>query len=103
VGVSPGGSPVPRALSLAAPMPNPSRGDVALAIETFESGTVQLAIVDAAGRLVRHAELAAAGAGTLHWTWDGRDDRGRATPAGFYSVRATGHAGGVSRGLVRIE
>jgi hypothetical protein len=103
VGVSPGGSAVPQALSLAAPTPNPSRGEVALAIETFEAGAVRLEIVDAAGRLVRHAELAAAGAGVLHWAWDGRDDRGRATPAGFYRVRATGRAGGASRGLVRID
>lgn len=107
VGVDPSGSPggavVPRALSLAAPMPNPSRGEVTFSLETYEAGAVRLEIVDATGRLVRHAELAAAGAGTLHWTWDGRDDRGRATPAGYYRVRATGRAGGVSRGLVRTN
>jgi len=107
VGVDPGGDPegsiVPRALSLAAPMPNPSRGDVALAIETFEPGTVRLDIVDAAGRIVRHAELSSAGAGTLRWTWDGRDDQGHATPAGVYAVRATGPSGGMSRGLSRIH
>ena len=94
---------VPRALALAAPAPNPSRGDVTFSLETFEAGTVRLEVVDAAGRLVRHTQLASAGPGTLGWTWDGDRDDGRPTPAGFYTVRAIGRAGGVSRGLVRIN
>jgi len=103
VGVPQGHVQVPRALTLAAPAPNPSRGTVTFSLETFEAGPVRLEIVDAAGRLVRHTELAGSGPGPLAWTWDGRGDDGRATPAGYYQVRAIGRSGGVSRGLVRID
>lgn len=103
VGVASGGSPVPRALVLAAPAPNPSRGDVTFSLEVFEAGPVTLEVLDAAGRRVRHVELASEGPGTLRWTWDGLDGRGHLTPAGIYRVRAIGRSGGMSRGLVRID
>jgi len=102
VGVSPGGPNVPRALQLAAPMPNPSRGPVSFALEVYDDGPVTLEVVDAAGRLVRRAELEAAGPGPRAWIWDGRDSHGRATPAGVYRVRAMGRSGGTSRGMVRV-
>lgn len=99
--------PVPRALQLAAPTPNPSRDAVTFSLEVFEAGSVRLEIVDALGRRVRGAELAGAGPGPgpgpLTWTWDGRDEAGRPTPAGVYRVRAVGRSGGMSRGLVRVE
>jgi len=103
VGIDPGGPIVPRALHLAAPAPNPSRGQVALSLEVYDGGPVTLEIVDAAGRLVRRAELAAMGPGARTWTWDGRDATGRQTPAGYYRVRAMGPSGGMSRGLVRVN
>ena len=103
VGVPPGGRVVPRALELAAPSPNPSRGDVALSLEVFEAGPVRIEILDAGGRLVRRAELAAVEPGALHWTWNGLDAAGRRAPPGHYLVRAIGAAGGKSRGLVRVE
>jgi flagellar hook assembly protein FlgD len=52
---------------------------------------------------VRGAELGSAGPGALTWTWDGRDEAGRPSPAGVYRVRAVGRSGGMSRGLVRVE
>jgi FlgD Ig-like domain len=93
----------PRALALAAPAPNPSRGDVLLSLETFEADAVRLEVVDAAGRIVRHAVVTSAGAATLHWSWNGRGDDGRPTPAGYYNVRAIGRTGGASCGLVRVR
>jgi flagellar hook capping protein FlgD len=102
-GVPPGGPVVTRALQLAAPKPNPSRGPVSIALEVFDGAPVTLEVVDAAGRLVRRTELAAAGPGHRAWTWDGRDAAGRQTPAGYYRVRAKGPAGGMSRGLVRLD
>lgn len=103
VGVENAVASVPRALELAAPSPNPSRGPVTLAMEAFEPGAVKIEIVDAAGRLVRHVELSAAAPGPLRWTWDGRSDDGRETAAGVYRVRAIGRSGGMSRGLVRVR
>ena len=102
VGVAPGSPIVPRAIQLAAPTPNPSRGAVSFALEVYDDGPVTMDVVDAAGRLVRRAELAAAGPGPRIWVWDGRDAHGRSAPAGYYRVRAMGRSGGVSRGLVRV-
>jgi hypothetical protein len=103
VGVEPGGPAVAQPLRLATPVPNPSRGPVAFTLEVYDGGAVNLEIVDVAGRRVRRAELAAGGSTTRVWTWDGRDDSGRALPAGYYRVRATSPSGGMSRGLVRID
>ena len=102
-GIAPGGPSVARALQLAAPAPNPSRGPVAFSLEVYDGAPVTLEIVDVAGRVLRRAELAAALPGPRAWTWDGRDHAGRATPAGYYRVRAVGASGGMSRGLVRID
>jgi hypothetical protein len=96
------GRTVPRALQLAAPSPNPSRGDVALSLETFDGEPVRLEIVDAMGRIVQRTVLAGAGPGMRSWTWNGLDDAGVRVPPGHYRVRARGVAGGMSRGLVRI-
>ena len=93
---------VPRALELAPPAPNPSRGDVTLSLQSFDGGPVRVEILDAGGRLVRRFEHAA-GAGTRTWTWDGRDASGHVAAPGWYRVRATGPSGGMSRTLVRIE
>lgn len=103
LGVPPGGPRVPRALVLAAPAPNPSRGSVILALETFEPGAVRIEIVDAAGRMVRTAELADAAPGARRWTWDGLDASGRRASPGYYRVRAVGRSGGMSRGLILID
>ena len=94
---------VPRALQLAPPSPNPSRGDVSLSLETFDSAPVRLEILDASGRIVQRTELAGASPGTRTWTWDGRNAAGRKVAPGYYRVRATGVAGGMSRGLVRTQ
>ncbi len=103
VGVPPGGPPVAQAMRLAPPVPNPSSGPVAFSLEVFDQGPVRLEVVDAAGRLVRRAELAGGRSGTRIWTWDGRDDAGRRVPAGYYRVRAVGRSGGMSRPLVRVQ
>src|SRR5262245_19106666 len=100
----PGSGPaVPRALQLAAPSPNPSRGDVAFSLETFDGEPVRLEIVDVMGRIVQRTVLAGAGPGRRSWTWNGLDAAGARVPPGHYSVRARGVAGGMSRGLVRIQ
>ena len=92
-----------RAVVLAPPSPNPSRGPVALSLTSPDGGAVHLQILDAAGRVVRMAELPAGPAGARRWTWDGADAAGRATAPGVYRVRAWSSAGGMSRPLVRIR
>lgn len=104
LGVEPGTRIAARQpVALAPPAPNPSRGRVVLALETFESGPVHLQIVDAGGRLMRHAELADGPAGARSWTWDGADDHGRTLAPGYYRVRAWGPSGGTSRPVIRVR
>jgi hypothetical protein len=101
-GVGPDAPGVPHPLAMAPPYPNPSRGPVALAIDTFEDAAITIQVVDVMGRVIRHAALAPAGAGLRLWTWDGRTDAGATAAAGVYRVRAFGPSGGVSRSLVRV-
>ncbi len=109
VGVGPdvpggaGGPAAGRPVWLAPPSPNPARGAVACAVETFDEGPVRLTVVDARGRVVRSASLPAAPAGRRTWMWDGRDNAGRSVAAGAYRVRAMGPGGGTSRAIVRVD
>ncbi len=91
-----------RGVQLAPPFPNPARGGATFAFESFDDAPVTISIVDARGREVRRAVLAGS-PGRRSWTWDGRDEAGRATAVGVYRVRAHGPAGGTSRALVRVD
>jgi len=79
-----GGRPAP----LAAIRAQPSPFEHALTLHAPGAGT--LSVIDASGRMVRR--LATTGGAA---TWDGRDERGIATPAGVYWVRFSGIADGV--------
>lgn len=103
VGVAPRPAMVLQPVALAPPSPNPSRGSVALALQSSDTSPVHLQIVDAMGRCVRRAELAAGVSGVRIWTWDGADDQGRRVAPGYYRVRAWSAAGGTSRALIRID
>jgi FlgD Ig-like domain len=98
-----GGAEVSAPVRLARPYPNPSRGSVTLAMETSDSAPVRIQVVDAMGRVIRHADVASVLPGTHFWTWDGTDDRGVVAPAGYYRVRAIGPGGGTSQPLVRVR
>ena len=98
---------VPRSIPLVgwslALSPNPSRGPVSIRFAIPGAGAHRLEIYDAAGRRVRALEsgaLVSAGRTTL---WDGRDDAGRALPAGVYRVvlRAEGGRAEASVTLLR--
>lgn len=93
---------IPRALTLRAPQPNPSRGPVAFAIETSDAGPVTMEIVDVQGRRMRREVIAAGVAGPRTWLWDGLDQDGRRVAAGSYRVRAIGASGGASRSVIRL-
>jgi hypothetical protein len=104
VGVPPGGAGIAaRPVELAAPYPNPARGAVACAFDTFDGGEVRALIINAAGRIVRSETLPAAAAGRRVWMWNGLDDRGQVAPAGGYRVRVTGRNGGTSRPFIRVN
>lgn len=77
--------------------PNPFNPRTLLAFDLPADGQARLDVYDLAGRHVRALARGVFAAGTHAATWDGRDDRGRASPAGIYLVdlragaaRATG-------------
>ena len=65
---------------------NPSRGCVALRVETDGAGVASLEVHDTAGRLVRLLSSGWHEGGARRVVWDGMDARGRTVPAGIYLV-----------------
>ncbi len=80
--------------------PNPFRGSTRIEFSRPRSGDARIRIYDAAGRHVRTLEEQAGGAGVRAVAWDGKDDAGRALPAGVYFLDAECGDGAVSRGKV---
>lgn len=93
-GVGPG---VYQPVLLEAPFPNPARGRVTFQLRQPEARPVQISIVDAAGRRIRHVELESSTTAPRLWMWDGTDDAGQPVAAGVYRVIARGDNGGMSR------
>jgi len=60
-------------------------------------GEGTLSVIDASGREVRRLATASGDA-----TWDGRDARGIASPAGIYWVRFNGLTGSVTTRVVKL-
>lgn len=75
-------APAPPARAALRFAPNPFRDEVTILVPESE-GAARLLVFDASGRL-RRAIAVAAGSPPR---WDGRDDRGRAVPAGTYFLR----------------
>ena len=100
---TPGRGAQGRPVELAAPYPNPARGAVACAFDTFDGGEVRALIINTAGRIVRSETLPASAPGRRVWMWNGLDDRGQVAPAGAYRVRVTGRNGGTSRPFIRVN
>jgi hypothetical protein len=97
VAVSPG-------VRLTAPVPNPLRAGVSLTYELDAAGPVTIAVHDVSGRRVRGlAESAWHEAGAHRSQWDGRDDEGRAVPAGIYFQQVRTAAGSASVRVVRLR
>ncbi|MBK7189059.1 MAG: T9SS type A sorting domain-containing protein [bacterium] len=88
---APVGLPTTRPLRIA---PNPLSAQATIAFDLERPGTVEAAVYDLAGRLVRHLAQRSAAAGPQQLWWDGRNDAGRAMPAGVYLV--TVRAGGTT-------
>jgi carboxypeptidase T len=84
------------ALALAAPVPNPARGGVALAFTLDAPGEVRLAVYDALGREVAVLAEGRREAGPHTARWDAQTFAGAAAP-GVYLVRLTAGARSVAR------
>ncbi len=67
--------------------PNPFYGNVAIRLTLPEAREADVAIFDLAGRLVRRLHRGTLHSGAQRFTWDGRDERGRAAGAGVYFAR----------------
>ena len=86
-------NPIPGSMefALAASEPNPTRGSARIRFSLPSSvaggAPVRLGVYDLTGRKVRMLVNEALGAGPHEATWDGRDDGGRALPAGLYFTR----------------
>ncbi len=91
----------PGVLCLAAPAPKPAPGFTTLRFGLPRAAAVDLGLYDPQGCRVRGLLSRTQPAGESALTWDGRDESGRAVPAGLYFVRlATGGRTFVSRFVV---
>jgi hypothetical protein len=73
--------------------PNPFNPRTQLSFVMPRAGSLELTIYTAAGRRVRTLARGVVPAGPVTWSWDGRDDRGRALASGVFHARLTlGHA-----------
>ena len=76
----------PSGLSLRA-VPNPARaGGTTLRVSSDVAGPQRVTVRDARGRLLRTFDAPGAAAGVRTVAWDGRDNRGRHVPAGWYAI-----------------
>jgi len=108
--LEPGGStpvgvpaaPPPAADEFRGAAPNPFRAETSLAFALRDPASVRLAIFDVTGRRIRVLRNGRHGAGRHQAAWDGRDDAGRAVPAGLYFVRIEAGALVETRKLVML-
>jgi hypothetical protein len=77
------------------PVPNPGRDGAVVTLSIPVAARVQLAVFDAAGRLVRRIHDGVLPPGTIRMAWNGRDEFGRPAASGAYFMRLV--AGGRTR------
>jgi hypothetical protein len=70
-------------------VPNPSRGEVELALSLPTAANVRFDVADVAGRRVAHVSESRLEAGQTTLRWRGFDDAGRAASAGMYFARVS--------------
>ena len=68
--------------------PNPFTGRTNLAVQLPAAGNIDLRVYDNSGRAVRTLARGAAVMAHAQFTWDGRNDEGRAVAPGIYFYRA---------------
>jgi hypothetical protein len=83
--------------------PNPFQPWTEIRFGLSSTEPVRVAVFDVHGRIVRNLISGALPMGEHRVVWDGRDDRGREVPAGFFLVRMEAADFSQSRSLVRIR
>jgi hypothetical protein len=96
-------SAAPLATALAKPWPNPSRGAIALGFALARAGRAELAIYGIDGRRVKVLSQGEREAGEYRLSWDGTDERGRASAPGVYYARLIADGREFTRKLVRLD
>ena len=93
------------ALSLAQSRPNPTPGETTIqfGLDARDWESLQLSILDSAGRMVREWDLGGAAPGPHAVRWDGRDSIGRRVSSGVYFYRLAGEGEEVTRKLVVLR
>ncbi len=76
--------------------PNPFNPSTRIGFDLPVSGQVLLSVFDSRGRRITTLFEGPAGAGPLHFDWDGRDDRGLVQPGGVYLFRLDSRQGGLT-------
>lgn len=79
---------LPHGLSLSAPSPNPARGTVSFTVASDAPRTIEVSVVDVAGRLLRRVEQRQFAKGRHLLSWDLLDETGRKVLPGVYFLRA---------------
>jgi hypothetical protein len=102
--VGPPGATSPSAgLAFAPVTPNPVSGVATLRFTLPHAANVSLAIFDPSGRRVREVTSGVASEGEHAFTWDLRDESGRATGAGVYLARLEVQGRVVTRKLAMLK
>lgn len=83
--------------------PNPFNPETEVLIVTAAAGRVDLAVHDAAGRLVGVLSAGDLPAGEHRFRWRGRDDAGRAVASGTYFLRLRTPSGSVLRPVALVR
>ena len=93
----------PAGITFAPAAPNPASSAVTLRFSLTQAARVSLAIFDPAGRRVREVTSGVASEGEHAFTWDRRDEAGRAAGAGVYFARLEVGGQVVTQKLVTLE
>ncbi len=89
VGVVLDAESAPTSFALLQNYPNPFNPETKITYQVPEKISVQLAVFNLSGHLVRNLADESRDAGTYSLVWDGRDQLGRSLPSGFYFCRMT--------------
>jgi hypothetical protein len=91
------------AVALEAGRPNPFRRSTELGFWMGEAGAARLTVHDVSGRHLATVADGTFPVGRQTIAWDGRDDRGRALPAGVYFYRLDAAGRSETRKIVRLD